>query len=203
VDVHTGDQIGSIDCGFQLVAIEISPDGQLVALGGHFNSNIVEIWDVATQRRLYRLAGHSSAVSALSFSPDSKTLYTGSWDSTIKVWDLTTGRGVTTLHGHKAGIMKCAVSPEGRTLASLSDDHSLRFWNLATFREVASFPWEASPSLLKFSDDGAILVAGGEKKLQLWRGLSLSEATNEDRLHSRTSAAATTNSSAPPPPPTK
>ena len=32
-------------------------------------------------------SAHSGAVASVAFSPDGKTIVSGSWDKTIKVWD--------------------------------------------------------------------------------------------------------------------
>jgi WD40 repeat protein len=40
---------------------------------------------------LQTLEGHSSAVTSVAFSPDSKLLMSGSYDTTIKIWDAATG----------------------------------------------------------------------------------------------------------------
>jgi energy-coupling factor transporter ATP-binding protein EcfA2 len=44
-----------------------------------------------------RLEGHDSGVNSVSFSPDGKTLASGSNDKTIKLWNVMTGKELTTL----------------------------------------------------------------------------------------------------------
>uniref|UniRef100_UPI0039C670FC hypothetical protein n=1 Tax=Umezakia ovalisporum TaxID=75695 RepID=UPI0039C670FC len=44
-----------------------------------------KLWDVATQEEIATLKGHSAWVYSVAFSPDGRTLASGSWD-TIKIW---------------------------------------------------------------------------------------------------------------------
>ena len=43
------------------------------------------------------LQGHTNAVYSVAFSPDGKSLVSGSWDNTVKVWNLTDGTCTSTL----------------------------------------------------------------------------------------------------------
>jgi hypothetical protein len=58
------------------------------------------LWDTATGKEVGRLAGHQGSIDTLEFAPDSKTLLTGSRDTTGLVWDVTSfakwGRSPTT-----------------------------------------------------------------------------------------------------------
>ena len=64
------------------------------------------------------LKGHTGAVVAVAFSPDSKTLASASYDGTLKLWDMTTGKERATLGEYKGCLGCVAFSPDGKTLAS-------------------------------------------------------------------------------------
>ena len=48
----------------------------------------IRLWDVATGEMLYILTGHTSVVLSVVFSPDGKTLASGSDDGTVLLWNL-------------------------------------------------------------------------------------------------------------------
>ena len=49
--------------------------------------------------------GQFNQVFSVAFSPDGKTLASGSWDKTIKLWDFETGKQLRTLTGHLSVVM--------------------------------------------------------------------------------------------------
>jgi WD40 repeat protein len=49
------------------------------------------VWDVATGEEKAKLEGHSDGVLSVAFSPDGKTVVSGSEDKTIRVWNVATG----------------------------------------------------------------------------------------------------------------
>ncbi|MCC5644223.1 ribosome assembly protein 4, partial [Nostoc sp. CHAB 5824] len=56
------------------------------------------------------LEGHSSKVNSVVFSPDGKTLASGSEDKTIKLWDISTGKALKTLTGHSSKVNSVVFS---------------------------------------------------------------------------------------------
>ena len=73
---------------------------------------------------LRTLTGHKSTVYSVAYSPDGRTLASGSYDNTIKLWDVATGQLLCTLTGHTDFVYSVAFSPDGRT--------SINFWDSAT-----------------------------------------------------------------------
>lgn len=121
------------------------------------------------------LQGNTGYVFALAFSPDGKTLASGSTESTIQLWDVASGKKTVALQGHANRIYTVAFSPDGKTLASGSADSTIRLWELATGKTTATLKGHAGAlSSLSFSADGKTLASGStygganDKTLHLW-----------------------------------
>jgi WD40 repeat protein len=69
------------------------------------------------------------------FSPDGKTIASGSYDQTIRLWD-TSGQPIGQhLKGHTKAVTSVAFSPDGKTIISGSIDRTLRLWRLGTWQD--------------------------------------------------------------------
>ncbi len=146
-NVTNGTTIVSLDAesGENVLAITYSPDGKTLASG---DGCTIELWDVTSHKSIRTLKGHSCdlltyghgnyggeyipAVKSVAFSPDGKTLASGSQDKTIKLWDVAGGKNIATLRGHSDDVESVAFSPDGKTLASASDDKTIKLWAVAT-----------------------------------------------------------------------
>src|SRR4051794_143553 len=109
-------------------------------------SGLVVLSHLSAQEQKERttLRGHTKPVRSVAFSPDGKTLASGSEDSTIKLWEVTTGKERAILKGHTSSVFAVVFSPDGKTLASGSSaqkgtsDDTIKLWDVATGKERAT-----------------------------------------------------------------
>ena len=64
------------------------------------------------------------------FSPDGKTLASGSWDKTVRLWEVATGKAIATLEGHEDFVEKVLFSPDGKMLTSKDINGNVKQWSL-------------------------------------------------------------------------
>jgi WD40 repeat protein len=124
------------------------------------------------------LTGHTEAVRAAAFSPDGRTLASGSDDRSVRLWNVgdpanPAPLGVP-LTGHTSAVNSVAFSPDGGTLASGGYDGMIRLWNVGDPANPAPLGVPLAGhanaiSSVAFSPDGGTLASGGyDGTMRLW-----------------------------------
>jgi WD40 repeat protein/transcriptional regulator with XRE-family HTH domain len=114
--------------------------------------------------------GHTDGLYAVAYSPDGKTVLTGSIDTTARLWDAETGAELRRFIGHKAAVEAVAFSPDGRYVATGGLDATARLWDVQTGKELRTLTDAASDVFgVKFSPDSKTLLTGhGDGVARLW-----------------------------------
>jgi len=163
-EVQTGDE--------EARAMQFSPDGRVLAVGGGIGEADIRLLDAATGRELNRLTGHGSWISSLVFVADGATLLSASADQTIRQWDVASGRLLGTLRGHRLEVWSLALLADQATIVSGSKDGMVKVWNRADFQEErtpVTLP-EGARSWHFSADSRSVFTVGARGRVSRWQG---------------------------------
>jgi len=134
------------------------------------DSGEVYAWESESGDLLHHSKPHADAVYSLVFTPDGRSLVSGSLDHTIHVLDTATWTARLNLAGHEQAVFVLAAGPDSRILASGSSDATVRLWDLETGEAVAKLSGHTrSVKALAFSPDGTRLASGSwDGSCKLW-----------------------------------
>lgn len=151
-----------------IASLAVSPDRKTIAFGT-FADNSVRLVDVATRQVTRTMTGHTNRVTALAFSPDSRTLAsTGTVnltpsDGSVRTWDVTTGTQLAATA--TSGTSQLAFTPSGSLLAGASGGDPLRIqiWSPGTLSLQRTI--SGVFRFVAISPDGSRIVAGARNSL--------------------------------------
>jgi WD40 repeat protein len=158
--------IGGGPSGPEMRALAFSPDGKRVAAAA---GNTIRLWETATGKEIPLLGGHRRAPTAITLSPDGKTVVSWGADQVIRRWDAATGRPLGEFPAPPRTTL-AALSPDGRTAALANADNSIRLHETATGKELHRLPGQpGGASALAFAPDGKVLaVRRGDAAIHLY-----------------------------------
>ncbi len=156
----------------RVTALDFSPDGQLLAVGGGVPSRsgeilLLNVEDGGVVKQVQD--PHSDVVLCLRFSPDGKSLASAATDRFMKTFDVASGELIRGFEGHTHHVQGVAWSADGRTLATSGSDQVIKVWNALTgdqLRTIQGFGKELTGvSFLGLSRE--IAASGGDRQVHL------------------------------------
>ena len=125
-------------------------------------------------------------VNSIAFSPDGKTISTGSDDNTVKIWNAQTDQWIQTLQDpaipgnttHGGLINSIALSPDSRTIITGSWDKTVKKWNVHDGQLIDTLRDPAIPgnithggmiTSIALSPDGKTISTGSDDNtVKIW-----------------------------------
>ena len=143
-------------------SMSFSTDSSQLVVG--LGDKDVALLNVQTGALVWRSPVHSGVVFGVAYSPDGKTVASGSIDGRAVVLDAKTGQIIHVLSGTKVGsVRSLAFSPDSTTLATANGNGSVGLWNVSSGTERIYFSAHTGPvRSLAFSPDGQFIATGGE-----------------------------------------
>ncbi|MFO1498659.1 MAG: protein kinase [Verrucomicrobiota bacterium] len=147
IDLATSKELWRSDSpNAPLIAMDISPDGRLLASASGFTDSTILLWDAVTGEPLRPLSRHTASIIDLAFTQNGRRLISAGADQTIRLWDTNTWTETQVLRGHTHEVWAIATSEAVQLIASTDKDGSLMLWRMDEKRD-ASESWHLPESL--------------------------------------------------------
>jgi WD40 repeat protein len=144
-----------------------SPDGKLFATGGGADIVSVRIWDASTGKLLRTLAGNTSNIHEVQFSPDGSRLISAGADGAARIWAVAAGRLLMTLKSRADNLTAARFTADGSMIAT-GGTHFAEVWDAQTGRLIRYFNTKGTFESVVFTPDSSLLaLAATADKLNL------------------------------------
>ncbi len=151
-------------------SVTFSPDQGLVASGNWKDG--LKIWNTQTGNEVFTLEGHMAGINELYFSPDGTWLVTAHEDKIVRVWDVKSAQEAYQFEGYLPKGLPFSPDQRFLTIARAPQEKYkldvLEIVELSSGKIVAELPEFPSRSLVQFTDDSKLLVAGNNHFASLW-----------------------------------
>jgi len=158
--------------GSKIYTIALHPEGQILASGSQ--DGTITLWDIQAGEKISaiagHIAGHTKAITALTFTPDGQTLISSSIDNTLNGWNWQTQHLQYSLTGHSHWVNAIAIHPDGEILASGSQDKTIKLWHLPTGQLLNTLTehWGEIKGLAMSQDGQTLVSCSWDETIRFW-----------------------------------
>lgn len=158
-----------VDNDGKLFAANITPQGDVVAVGGWSPDNDVYLFDRASGAMIQRITGLANTITSLSFSPNGQMLAIGLWGKNgVRLFGTTTTASWRTSQElasdlrYDGEVYGAQFSSDGKRFATASVDGLVRLYDVSQNRlsvlQSARVPGGSQPFGISFSPDATVLA---------------------------------------------
>ena len=148
--------------------LAIDRTGKRMATASDDNTAKIWVWDV-DKWKLDKTLPHDTAVRAVAFSPNGRTIVTASRKGALRLWDVETGKPRYETQAHDGVVYGLVYSPDGRMIASSGGDKVIRLWDAGGQALNTMGGNLGGVYSIAFSPDSKTIAAGGwEDTISLW-----------------------------------
>ena len=151
--------VGQHNLGAPIRHLDVSPDGQFLAVVSHANQ--IKIWNMSTQKLFLTLDAHLRSIDRIVFSPNGHLFASGDRDGTVHLWklpDFQRWKTFSALEVHD-------FSPNSRYLI-LESRNNIEILDIASEEMVATLPGYGTN--FRFSPTGEFIAALSSGFIELW-----------------------------------
>ena len=139
-----------------------SPDGKHLV----YNSTQAHVIDITSGKTVRSIERDGESIESAAYSPDARTLFTGSREGTVRMFDATTWKEQDSWSLGSAAILGLDVSPDGKRIVAATG-RGARVFDLATREEVAVLRAPSRGAAAAFSPDGRHIVTE-QDEMHVW-----------------------------------
>jgi WD40 repeat protein/uncharacterized caspase-like protein len=166
-DASNGKEIMKMECKYDIRSVDISPDDKYAVCGEY---KTLRLWDLGNGKEIRSYSGHSDYVLSVNYSPDGKSILSGSDNGELKLWDIASGKEAQSFSGHQLHVLSVCFSPDGKYAISCGQDRSLRLWDISSGKPIRTFYGHTHfATSVCFSANGQYAISGSaDKTIKLW-----------------------------------
>jgi WD40 repeat protein len=155
--------------------VTLSQDGSTLAWA--LDDNSIQLVRISDKKVLHTLAGHTSPITKLRFSPSGDALFSASHDGSVIMWS-NDGQQIHAFQPGNGEVLGIGISADGEILATLPFDGPVKLWNIKEFQAVTDVGGTGGneTSDVAFSIDDQFIAA------DLATGLTVWEASDQKQL---------------------